>query len=168
MVVVGWSERKLYISNECERKSEPKRACGFKEEGNMKTQLWAVFIFYGRPFTVTLAHFIPIFSFNTPWNHQKILRHSANFRRYWKGWNVFSSNSNNKWIKAKKRSKLMQPKSSNSGLTHFDKLGTHWHTLIHVTLKSDQTRHSKKAIRHKATSRCSMSYPSLKFSKKFI
>ena len=128
-----------------------------QEGRKSKNQCWAVFIFYGRPFSVALTHFIPIFSFNTPGNYQKTLRLSADFRGYRKGWNVFSSN--NKWIKAKKPSNLIQPKSSNTGRPHFEKLDTPWYTLKHFTLK-------KPATKHKTTSRCPASFPFLKFLKK--
>ena len=37
-----------------------------KEKRASKRQRWVLYILLGRPLMVTLTHFVPIFSFNTP------------------------------------------------------------------------------------------------------
>ena len=58
------------------RKGQPKMCvdvCTNGEGGGLKNQHWALYILHGGNVMLTLTHFVPVFSFNTPRNRKGTL-----------------------------------------------------------------------------------------------
>ena len=122
-----------------------KRTCGYKGRwGVQKLALSFVFNLWQTPHG-------KINRFRSNVFFQYSLKSKENLRIFWWIHNILKGDigkkwvsSNNNWTKASKCSKLVKPKSSNSGLLHFNKIICYWFYIVN-TLHFSHLQFSKNS-----------------------